>query len=265
MTKKPDVAAAQERLEQQHEAVALERGEARRGVAAQPLADDALQHQRRQQQTVPVPVQTKDRRGRRQRHGHDGRGALLEAAAHEPGQAQGHRHHLRAAVGLRHGGDGRAADQRAHQRARVALRHVLRVHHGARGRAHLRPHDQHVPAAQHRRRQQTASAPTRQPVAPRAHARIHRARVGLLHGARALPLLGGSGHPLLGQVLGLLLHGSVGRHHHRHPGARRVRGVRGALLPQPRGLQVRVHGHRSQTTRGHEEAVGLQSCVTTVP
>lgn len=63
--------------------------------------------------------------------------------------------------------------------------------------------------------------------------------MGLFHGAGAVPVPSRGGHPVLGQVLGLLVYGGHRRHRHRHPGAHRVRRVRGALLSQPRGVQVR--------------------------
>lgn len=84
---------------------------------------------------------------------------------------------------FRNGRDGGTADKRADERAGVAVRDVRGVHHGAGGGAHLRAHDLHVPAAQHRRRQQDGTARGADAraarLAAREHEGLHRAGLGV--------------------------------------------------------------------------------------
>lgn len=138
----------------------------------------------------------------------------------------------------------------------MAVHHVRGMHHRAGGRAHIRPDDQHVPATERGRHQQAAEHQAHPGVAARAHARIRRAGVGLLHRARAVPVPGRGGHPVLGKVLGPLGPRRHGRHHHRHTGAVHIRVLRVPLLPEPRRVQVQVHRVRHQGAGGHEEKAG---------
>lgn len=151
------------------------------------------------------------------------------------------------------GGDGGATDQRADHGARMAVHHVRGVHHRAGGRAHIRADDQHVPAAQRGRHQQVAEHQADPGVAARAHARIRRAGLGVLHRARAVPVPGRGGHTVLGQVLGPLGPGRHGRHHNRHTSAGHIRVLRVPFLSEPGRVQVQVHRVRHQGTGGHEE------------
>lgn len=93
-------------------------------------------------------------------------------------------------------------------------------------------------------------------VAARAHARLRRAGLGVLHRARAVPVPGRGGHPLLGKVLGPFLPSRHGRDHNRHTGAGYIRVLRVPLLPEPGRVQVQVHRVRHQGTGGHEEETG---------
>lgn len=154
------------------------------------------------------------------------------------------------------GSDGRAADQREHGGTGMAVHHVRGVHHRAGGRAHIRADDQHVPVAERGRDQQAAVHETDPGVAARAHARIRRTGLGVLHRARAVPVPGRGGHTVLGQVLGPLGPGGHGRHHNRHTGAGHIRVLRVLLLPEPGRVQVQVHRVRHQRTGGHQEEIG---------
>lgn len=135
----------------------------------------------------------------------------------------------------------------------MAVHHVRGVHHRAGGRAHIRADDQHVPAAQRGRHQQVAEHQADPGVAARAHARIRRAGLGVLHRARAVPVPGRGGHTVLGQVLGPLGPGRHGRHHNRHTSAGHIRVLRVPFLSEPGRVQVQVHRVRHQGTGGHEE------------
>jgi len=120
----------------------------------------------------------------------------------------------------------------------MVVHHVRGVHHRAGGRAHIRVDDQHVPVAQRGRHQQAAEHQVDPGVAARAHARLCRAGLGVLHRARTVPVPGRSGHTVLGQVLGPLVPGSHGRHHNRHTGAGNIRVLRVPLLPELGSVQV---------------------------
>ncbi|CAM5158678.1 unnamed protein product [Natator depressus] len=143
----------------------------------------------------------------------------LAPALPQPGQAQGLEPHLGPALRLRHGGDGGGAAGEVRLPAGAADR-LQRLHDGAGGRAPLRPHGQHLHPAQHRGRQQHPQPQLGQRVAPRAHAPLHRAGLGLLHRPGHLPLPHRGGAHLLGQVHA---HGPrrLGRRRglHRHHGA----------------------------------------------
>ena len=102
---------------------------------------------------------------------------------------------------------GRTADKRANSRTRVALRHVRHLHDGPGLGAYIRPDDQHLPVTERRGDQQATGSATGPRIAPRAHARFHRISLGLFHGPRALSLPRRGGDFVLGQVLGLLVHG----------------------------------------------------------
>lgn len=138
----------------------------------------------------------------------------------------------------------------------MAVHHVRGVHHRAGGRAHIRVDDQHVPVAQRGRHQQAAEHQADPGVAARAHARLRRAGLGVLHRARTVPVPGRGGHTVLGQVLGPLVPGRHGRHHNRHTGAGDICVLRVPLLPEPGRVQMRVHRVRHQGTGGHEEEAG---------
>jgi len=138
----------------------------------------------------------------------------------------------------------------------MAVHHVRGVHHRAGGRAHIRADDQHVPVAERGRHQQAAVHQADPGVAARAHARLRRAGLGVLHRARAVPVPGRGGHTVLGQVLGSLGPGRHGRHHNRHTGTGHIRVLRVLLLPEPGRVQVQIHRVRHQRAGGHEEETG---------
>ena len=149
----------------------------------------------------------------------------------------------------------------------MAVRHVRGLHDGTGLGAHLRSNDQHVPATERRGDQQAAGVPVGERVAARAHARLHRTRLGLLHGPRALPFPRRGGDPLLGQVLGLLLHGRHGQHRHRHTCPRRLHRLRRPLLSlarrlQMRGLRHRYERARKDQARARQRLPGPQSSLT---
>jgi len=120
----------------------------------------------------------------------------------------------------------------------MAVYHVRGVHHRAGGRAHIRVDDQHVPVAQRGRHQQAAEHQADPGVTARAHARLRRAGLGVLHRARTVPVPGRGGHTVLGQVLGPLVPGRHGRHHNRHTGAGNICVLRVPLLPEPGRVQM---------------------------
>lgn len=154
------------------------------------------------------------------------------------------------------GGNGGAADQRADHGAGMAVHHVRGVYHRARGRAHIRADDQHVPAAERGRHKQTAMHQADPGVTARADARLRRAGLGVQHGARAVPVPRRGGHSLLGQVLGPFRPGCHGRHHNRHTRAGNIRVLRVPFLPEPSRVQVQVHRVRHQGIGGNEEEAG---------
>lgn len=120
----------------------------------------------------------------------------------------------------------------------MAIHHVCCMHHRAGGRAHFRVDDQHVPVAQRGRHQQVAEHQADSGVTTRAHARLCRAGLGVLHRARTVPVPGRGGHTVLGQVLGPLVPGRHGRHHNCHTGAGNIRVLRVPLLSEPGRVQV---------------------------
>lgn len=115
----------------------------------------------------------------------------------------------------------------------MVIHYVRGVHHCASGSAHIRIDDQHVPVAQRGRHQQAAEHKADPGVAARAHARLRRAGLGVLHRARTVSVPRRGGHTVLGQVLGSLIPGRHGRHHYRHTCAGNIRVLRVPLLSEP--------------------------------
>ncbi len=124
------------------------------------------------------------------------------------------------------GGNGRVADQRTHQRSRMAVHYVLSLHDSTSGCSYFRPHDQHIPSAQYRRRQQTPFHQASDRIAPRTNEGLRRVGLGLLHRPGAVPIPGGGGHLMLGQILGFFDTRRHGRHHHRNSCPNHIHNIR---------------------------------------
>lgn len=120
----------------------------------------------------------------------------------------------------------------------MAVRNVRSLHHVLGVGAHLRVDDKHVSFTQHRSRKQASSVAACDGVAARENARLHRTGLGVLHDTRTVSLSGGSGYPLLGQVLGLFLHRCHCQHRDSHSCAHSIRRFRCSLLSFFGGLQM---------------------------
>lgn len=138
----------------------------------------------------------------------------------------------------------------------MAVRDVRRLHDRPRLRPHIRSHDKHLSPAERRGNQQAADFTARDGIAPREDARLHRAGVGILDGARPLSVPRRDRYTLLGEILGLLLHGRCRQHHHRYSGAHRFRCIRRSLLSLPGRLQVRIIDDRHGGAGEHKKTLG---------
>lgn len=104
------------------------------------------------------------------------------------------------------GSDGRTADKRTDSGAGVVVRNVRSLYHLSGVGAHLRADDKHVSIAQRRSHKQTPGLASRDRIAAREDARLHRVGLGFFHGTGTVSLSRRGGYSLLGQILGLFLH-----------------------------------------------------------